>query len=88
MSKLPKSNITKEERETLHNLKKDSNCIVLTTDKGVLLVIMNKDTYKEKYKTLLSGKQGIPGEHRNMYDPFQWPQGIPGEQGPYQIHPH
>ena len=52
-SKLPNSNITKEEREVLHNLKKDSNCMILTADKGVVLVVIDKDTYIEKCMTLL-----------------------------------
>ena len=43
-SKLPKSNITKEEREALSILK-DSNCMVLSAEKGVALVVMDKDTY-------------------------------------------
>ena len=53
-SKLIKSNITKEEKEVLHNLKKDDNYMILTADKGVELIIMDKDTYKEKCVTLLS----------------------------------
>ena len=53
-SKLTKSNITKDEREALCNLKKDSNCMVLIADKGVALVVMDKDMYIEKFKTFLS----------------------------------
>ena len=33
---------------------KDINCMVLTADKGIALVVMVKDTYIEKYTTLLS----------------------------------
>ena len=47
-------NITKEEREALCNLKKDNNHISITADKGVPLVVMDKDMYTEKYMTLLS----------------------------------
>ena len=59
-SKQPKSNITKEEREALHNLKKGRNCMVLTADE-VVLVVMDKETYIEKCMTLLSDPQGISG---------------------------
>ena len=52
-SKTPKSNITKEEREALHSLKKDNNSMIVTGDKGVVLVVMDKDMYIEKCMTLL-----------------------------------
>ena len=39
------SNFTKDERKALHNLRKDGNYIVLTADKGVALIIINKDMY-------------------------------------------
>ena len=53
-SKAPKSNITKEEREALHNLKKYNSHMILTVDKRVVLVVMDKDMYTEKCMTLLS----------------------------------
>ena len=34
--------------EALHNLKKDNNHVVLSADKGVVLVVMDKDTYIKK----------------------------------------
>ena len=46
--------MTKEERQALHNLKKDNNCMILTADKGVALVVMDKDMYIEKCMTLPS----------------------------------
>ena len=52
MSKLQKSNISKDEREALHSLRKDSNCMVLVADKGTALVVMDKDTYIEKCMTI------------------------------------
>ena len=64
-SKLPKSNITKDEREALHSLKKDSNHMVLTADKWVALVVMAKDTYIEKCMTLL-GDHGVCQECRDL----------------------
>ena len=42
-SKLPKSKITKRESEALCSLKKDSDCLVLTADKGVALVVIRDD---------------------------------------------
>ena len=53
-SKLPKSHISKDEREALHSLRKGSNHMALSADKGVPLVVMDKDTYIEKIFTLLS----------------------------------
>ena len=53
-SKAPKSNITKDEREALCNLKKDNDHMFLTADKGVALVVKDKDTYIEKCMTLLN----------------------------------
>ena len=52
--KATKSNITKEERVALYNLKKDNYYMILTADKGVSLVIMDKDMYIEKCMILLS----------------------------------
>ena len=60
-SKLPKSNITKDERDALHNLKKDSFYMVLTADKGVALVVIDKDTYIGKCMTLLSDHRVYQG---------------------------
>ena len=53
-SKLPKSIIMKEEREVLHNLKKDSNFLVITADKGIALVVIDNGTCIEKCMTLLN----------------------------------
>ena len=52
--KLSKSNISKDEMEALCILRKDSNCMGLTADRWVALVVMDKDTYIEKCMTLLS----------------------------------
>ena len=38
-------NITKEENQALNELKKDKERVILTTDKGVALVVMNKEDY-------------------------------------------
>ena len=49
----PKPNITKEERIALTELKKDPSRMVLTADKGVVLVIMNTEEYIKKAEDLL-----------------------------------
>ena len=45
-----KSNITKEEQQAIKKLKKDENRMVLTVDKGVSLVVVDKEDYIKKAK--------------------------------------
>ena len=47
-------NISKEEYKALNELKKDNNRLVLTADKGVALVVINKINYIEKAEELLN----------------------------------
>ena len=47
------SNITREEAKALKELRKDKSRIILTADKGVALVIMNKADYITKSEELL-----------------------------------
>ena len=49
---LPRSNITKEEREALTELKNDNNRMILTDDKGVSIVVMDRDEYIKKAEEL------------------------------------
>ena len=49
----PKSNITKEEQKALKELKKDTNRVILTADKGTCLVVMDKEEYISKAQELL-----------------------------------
>ena len=49
----PKSNITKEEQRALKELKKDTNRVILTADKGTCLVFMDKEEYINKTQDLL-----------------------------------
>ena len=51
------SNIIKEERKDLHNLRKDDSCLVPTADKGVFLVITDKDMYIEKFMISLNYRE-------------------------------
>ena len=49
----PKNNITKEEKKALVELRKDTKKTILTADKGVSLVVMNKEDYQKKALELL-----------------------------------
>ena len=49
----PKSNITREERKALAELRKDKNRIILTADKGVSMVVMDREEYTRKAEELL-----------------------------------
>ena len=53
-SNAPKSNITKEERIGLAQLKKDKDRVVLTADKGEAMVVMDKEQYVSKAQELLA----------------------------------
>ena len=50
----PARNITKQEKEAIKTLREDSSQIVLTADKGVALVVMDKNQYIEKCMDLLN----------------------------------
>ena len=52
-SQEPTSNITKQEVQVLAELKKDQSRVILTVDKGVAIVIMDKEDYLKKAKALL-----------------------------------
>ena len=52
-SKEPTRNITKQEIRVLAELKKDQSRVILTADKGVAIVIMDREDYQEKAKALL-----------------------------------
>ena len=51
-----KSNITKQEVQALAELKKDQSRVILTADKGVAMVVMDKEDYKKKAQTLLEDR--------------------------------
>ena len=50
----PTCNITKQEKEAIKTLREDSSQVVLTADKGVALVVMDKSQYIEKCMALLN----------------------------------
>ena len=49
----PKPNLTKQERRGFVQLKKDNDRLVLTADKGVTMVVIDKEDYIHKAKELL-----------------------------------
>ena len=50
----PKTNLTKAQSQAIRGLKTDRDCIVLTADKGVAMVIMDRQDYINKSKHLLN----------------------------------
>ena len=50
----PRSNISKEEVQAIQELKRDDSRIILTADKGVVMVVLNKEDYIQKAKHLLN----------------------------------
>ena len=50
----PKHNLTKAQSQSIRELKRDRDCIVLTADKGVVMVIMDRQDYINKAKHLLN----------------------------------
>ncbi|XP_072022972.1 uncharacterized protein [Amphiura filiformis] len=55
--KIPKSNISKDERQALKQLKKDKSILIMGADKGRSTVVTATDEYEEKVNTLLSDKK-------------------------------
>ena len=52
-AKAPKLNLTREERRGLAQLKRNKDEVVLTVDKGVAMVVMDKQDYTNKAEELL-----------------------------------
>ena len=59
--------ITREERKAIEELRRDKNRIILTTDKGVSMVVMDRDDYYKKAEDLLqqSAYRSIPKDPTN-----------------------
>ena len=66
-SHTPKSNLTKAQSQAIRELKRDRDCIVLTSDKGVTMVIMDMQDYINKANNLLNQptNRAIPGDPTN-----------------------
>ena len=52
--KIPKPNLDKDERTALHQLRKDKDRVILMVDKGVTMVVLDKEDYINKAKELLN----------------------------------
>ena len=66
-AKVPKSNLTSQEKIGLSNLKTDKDRLILTADKGVAMVIMDKEDYNNKVQELLAqlAYRSIPWDPTN-----------------------
>ena len=53
-AEVPKANLTKQEKIGLSQLKKDKDRVILTVDKGVAMVVMDKEAYNNKAQELLT----------------------------------
>ena len=64
-----RSNITKGERKAIEELRKDNTKIVVTADKGVAMVVMDRDDYHQKADALLeeSTYRPISNDPTNRY---------------------
>ena len=49
----PRYNITREERKVIEELRRYKTRIILTVDKGVSMVVMDRDDYNKKAEELL-----------------------------------
>ena len=49
----PRPNITQEERKAIEELRKDDTKMILTVDKGVSMVVLNRDDYHQKAEAIL-----------------------------------
>ena len=52
--KKPRPNLTRGERKAITELKKDQSRMILTTDKGVALVVLNTEDHKKRAEDLLN----------------------------------
>ena len=50
---MPKPNLTRQERLGLAQLKKGKDRVILTADKGVAMVVMDREDYITKAESLL-----------------------------------
>ena len=53
-AKTPRSNIMKEEKKALKELRDDQDRMVLTMDKGVAMMVMDRKEYMDKEEGLLA----------------------------------
>ena len=65
----PKYSITRKERKAIEELRRDKTRIILTVDKGVSMVVMDRDEYNKKAEELLQQLpyRPIPNDPTNKY---------------------
>ena len=65
----PKYNITREERKVIEELRRDKTRMILTVDKGVYMVVMDRDDYNQKAEALLQqpAYRPFPSDPTNKY---------------------
>ena len=63
-AKAPQSNLTRQERIGLAQLRKDEDRVILTVDKGVAMVVMDREEYVSKVQELLA-QPAYRSIHRN-----------------------
>ena len=56
-AKCPKPNVTKEERQALHELKKEDSVLILPADKGKASVLMDVSDYEGKISAMLNDER-------------------------------
>ena len=61
----PKYKLTKEEHKAMEELKRDKTRMILTTDKGVSFVVIDKEEYIKKADDLLSQSSYKNISHRS-----------------------
>ena len=54
INRVLRSNLTTAQSQAIRELKRDRDCIVLTADKGVAMMIMDRQDYINKSKHLLN----------------------------------
>ena len=52
-AKVPKDNLSKEQRNALKNLRKEKNIVILPADKGNSTVLMDTSDYDSKIRNML-----------------------------------
>ena len=69
--KTPKLNLNKEERIALNQLRNDKDRIILTEEKGVVMVVLDREDYNNKAKDLLNtpAYKEIPKDPTNRIKP-------------------
>ena len=54
MTHTPRTNISQEEQKAMKELRNDNTRVILTTDKGVSMVVMDRDKYIKKAEELIN----------------------------------